>query len=472
MINKTKIISTVGPVSQDIDTLTELVKNGTDIIRINLAYTDLSFCDNIKNKLDQIDGLLGTYTSLMIELKGPIINVGPMKNGEAFYKKNDKIRVYVDELLGDNTKISISYPGITNDLKTNDIIKLSNGLVEFKILEKIDNYVLCQVINEGIVKEYTTIKFPNCNLKIPFLQSIDLKIIDYVCKNNIDFLSLPGVKNAEDVLKVNDLLIENNNSHTEIISRVDNYKAIENIDEIIKLSDAILIHGKDLGIEFPIERVPSIQKMIINKCHTLGKASIVATEFLSAIENEINPTRAEVSDIASAVLESVDAIMLSTDTTIGKYPVETVKTLERIVKTAENDVNYSEFLDKASRTESKNTTGLIAFSVAECSVKLKCKAIVAPTISGYTALKMSRFRPSCPIIAVSPNIETIKRLNLYYGIKPVLIKELNSLDKIMDISKKLVKELIEVFPEDKIIITGGYPFKEVKHTNFMQIEEY
>ena len=227
----------------------------------------------------------------------------------------------------------------------------------------------------------------------------------------------------------------------------------------------------DLGVELPMERIPRIQKMIINKCHIEGKISIVATELLSSMENIVRPTRAEVADIANAVLEGTDAVMLSGETTIGNYPVETMDVMSKIIESTEQDQNYYEFLDTSMRSEKQDITGSVAYSAVECAIRLKCKAIVTPTISGYTARKISRFRPNCPIIAITPDINVVKNLSLYYGIYPVLEHDVNSFDKIMKISKEKAKNILKLEEKDKIIITGGYPFKEVKHTNFMKIEE-
>ena len=232
-----------------------------------------------------------------------------------------------------------------------------------------------------------------------------------------------------------------------------------------------MIDRGDLGAEIPMERIPGIQKKIISKCHSTGTISIVATELLSTMVNHDRPTRAEVSDIANAVLDGTDAVMLCGETTIGKYPLETLKMMEKIIKAAEKDINYDYMIEQAVKTETIDTTGSLAYSVSSCAEKLDCRAIFAPTMSGYTAKKMSRFRPACPIIAISPNIETVKSLALNFGVYPILINEIKTLDEIIEKSKKIATEFLLLRPNDKIIITGGYPFKTVKHTNFMKIEE-
>ena len=226
----------------------------------------------------------------------------------------------------------------------------------------------------------------------------------------------------------------------------------------------------DLGVELPLERIPGIQKRIINRCHYEGKVSIIATEMMSTMENKTRPSRAEVNDVANAVLDGVDAVMLSGETTIGKYPVLTLTMMSKIIEATEEDLNYYEFLDKTMRSEKQNITGQIAYNVVESANRLKVKLIITPTMSGYTAKKISRFRPTCPIIALCPDESTVKNMNMYYGIYPVLIKEIKTFDGIMKKAKECASKY-NVSKNDLIIVTGGYPFNEVKHTNFMKIEE-
>ena len=270
---------------------------------------------------------------------------------------------------------------------------------------------------------------------------------------------------------VNDLLIELGNDQISLISKIERSSAIEEIDDIIRVSDGIMVARGDLGVEIPMERIPSVQKSIINKCHLEGKISVVATEFLSSMETEVRPSRAEVSDVANAVIDGTDAVMLAGETTIGKYPVETVEMMSKIIKTAEEDIDYFELLDKAMRSEKQDVTGSLVYSVTECANRLKCKAIVTPTISGYTARKMSRFRPSCPILALTPNDSVARTLSLNYGVYTVINKKIKNFDKMLEESKTSARTIFSLEEKDKIIITGGYPFEEVKHTNFMKIDE-
>ena len=248
-------------------------------------------------------------------------------------------------------------------------------------------------------------------------------------------------------------------------------EGINNLDKIIKVADGIIIDRGSISTYMDMEMVPKIQKEMINKCHQAGIVSVIATELLSSMENTSTATRSEINDIANSILDGTDAVMLCGDATICKYPIESLNMLVKILHAAENDINYQEFLSKAIDTESNDVTGIIAHSVVDAAMRLNCKCIVAPTMSGYTARKMSRYRSKCPIVALTPNDKTTKSLQLHFGIYSVLIADFNTLDKIFEISKVLVEQLLDLKKGDKFVITGGYPFKDIKYTNFMRVDE-
>lgn len=470
-MNKTKIIITVGPATASKEMLKSLIINGADVVRLNMSYASYDFCREVINKVNEINKELNTYASIMIDTKGPLVRIGHILNGSAFLKKEDKIRIFMNPVLGDCTKFSVDYSNLVDDVEIGNIIKINDGLVELQILEKGYDYLLCKVLKEGYISDNRSINIPDAKLRRKFLSDYDRETIKFAHQMNVDFLALSFVSNYEDVLEVNDMLIDLNNEHLQIISKIENNSAVLDIDRIIKASDGIIIARGDLGAEIAMERIPGIQKRIISKCHDAGVIGIVATELLATMVNNDRPTRAEVSDIANAVLDGTDAVMLCGETTIGKYPIETLKTMERIIKTSEKDIDYDNMIEQAIKTENIDTTSSLAYSVASCAEKLRCKAIFAPTMSGYTAKKMSRFRPFCPIIAISPDLDTVKSLSLNFGVYPILISKLKSFDAIIEKSKKIAVEFLMLQPKDKIIITGGYPFKKVKHTNFMKIEE-
>jgi len=469
-MKKTKIIATIGPASKDEEILKQMILSGMDIARINMKHATHKFAENIIKKINNLNEMLDTNVSILLDLQGPDLTIGKFVGGTVYLTTNTEIKIYNEEVLGDSTKFNVNCENFVSKVKVNTKIKLNDGLIELLVIDKTLEYLVCKVIIGGFIEDNKGINVINTNLDIPFLSNKDIEDIKFAHKMNVDYLALSFISSSEDVLKINDKLIELKNDHIAIISKIENTAALDDLDQIIEVSDGIMIARGDLGVEIPIERVPGIQKSIINKCHRLGKVSIVASEMLLSMENNSRPSRAEVSDIATAVLEGVDVVMLSGETTIGNYPVTTIDTMSKIIDSSEQDVNYYEFLDKTMRTEKQDISGNISYSVTLTADKLKCKFIVVPTMTGYTAKKISRFRPICPIIALSPDKEVVKELNMYYGVYPVHIGEVKTFDKMM----KLVKDTAINYGAgigDLILITGGYPFREVKHTNFMKIEE-
>lgn len=469
-MNKTKVIASIGPASQDEATLKALMMNGIDAVRINMSHADFAFCDDIVRKVQTLNQTLKKNVAIMVDIPGPTVRIDRVKDGCVTFKAGTTVCIHMKEITGDHTKISVNYPGLASDVKCHSIIKIDDGKIILEVIDKEPEMLICNVIQGGLVRDHKSLNVPGVPLNIPFLRDYDRQIITYAHQNHLDFLALSFVRSSEDILEVNDLLIELGNDHLGIVAKIENEQAIEDIDQIIKASDAVMVVRGDLGVEIPFERLPGLQKMILRKCHIAGVVSIVATEILSSMEDEMIPTRAEVSDLANAVLDGVDAVMLSGETTTGKYPVETTMMMERIIASSEEDINYYEFVETSMRTEKQDITGNIAYSVTDCANRLKCIAIVAPTVTGYTARKISRFRSSCPIIALCPDPETARSLALHFAVQPVHVKKLDQLDKMIHVAKECVKTYIER-NEGHYILTGGYPFEGVKHTNFMRIEK-
>ena len=470
-MNKTKIIATIGPASSDPSILKEMYYSGMSVARLNLSHASHEFCKDIVSKINSLNKEVDAHIAVMMDLQGPDIRVGKFAGGSATFTKGDKIRIYMDDVLGDNTKFSVSYKNLLIDAKEDSILKVNDGKLELKILEKKPDCLVCQVITDGVVSDHKSLNAPGTKFNRAYLSDKDRDDIKFASSVGCDFLSLSFVSSHEDILDVNDILIELGNDHISIVSKIENENALDDIDEIINASDAVMVARGDLGTEIPMERIPGIQKSIINKCHNFGKISIVATEMLASMEQVVRPTRAEVSDVANAVLDGTDAIMLSGETTIGKYPVETVDMMSRIANASEGDIDYIDMLERAMRTENQDITGSISYSVAASAARLHAKAILAPTRSGYTALKMSRFRPSCPIIALSPSEETLRSLALSFGVYGVKVSEMKTFDDIMNTATDSAHKVLQLKKGDIIIVTGSYPPKEKKSTNFMEIEE-
>lgn len=470
-MNKTKVIATIGPATSSLEMIRSLIINGADVIRLNMSHCSSDFCRDIIHKVNQINEELHTYAAIMIDIKGPLIRVGRFLEGHAFFKQNDKIRIFMNPVLGDCTKFSIDYPNLIKEIDRGTILKIDDGVVELEVMDIGNDYLLCEVKKEGLISDNKSLNTPGIKMNRPYLSEEDKKNIRFAHEMSADFLALSFIRSSEDVLDVNDLLINMGNDHMALIAKIENQLAVDDIDNIVKVSDGVMVARGDLGVEIPIEKIPGIQKKIIQKCHNAGITSIVATELLATMATMDHPTRAEVSDIANAVLDGTDAVMLCGETTIGRFPLETLRMMEKIISSAEQDINYGYLMEMAAKTEKRDMTGTLAYSVAGCASRLQCKAIFAPTMTGYTAKKMSRFRPTCPVVAISPNITTVKSLALNFGIYPILIDDLKNLDTIIEKSKSIASEVLNLEKGDTIVITGGYPFKKVKHTNFMKIEE-
>jgi len=469
-MNKTKIIATIGPSSNKIDVLEKLIVNGVDVIRLNMSYSDYGFCKNVIEKVEEINKKIGSNISIMLDLEGPCIRTGEFQGGFAEFKKGERIRMYMNPTICNGFQFSINYPKLIDDLKFRSVIKLMDGKVELEVVEKGLDYAVCEVTRGGRVDSLSKLYLPGIKLNRKFLTKQDREDIAFAHKMDVDFLEISNVSDAEDIMEVNDLLIELENDHIGLIAKIQNERAVKSLDRIIDTADGILLARGDLAVELPLEKVPNIKSNVIRKCHEKGKISIITAELESFLSVDTLPSRAEVSDLANSVTESVDAILLTGETTIGPNPIEATKEVERIIRTAESSIDYEYYFDNISKTKVNDTAGTIASSVALGATTLDCKAIIIATNTGYTARQMSRLRPPCMVIAASANAKIARTLNLYFGVLPIVVNE-DTFDSISEKSINIAKETLDLQKGDIVIITGGYPFKKVKHTNFMKIDE-
>jgi len=467
-MKKTKIIGTIGPVSEKYNILKQLVQNGLNCIRINMSHAYYEECINRINIVRKVNEELNSHVGILIDTKGPELRTGDFKNGEVNLIKDSIVYVTNEEMLGDENKFTIRYPNLIKDLKKGNIILLNNGLVRLSVIEVNKSDVKCIVENTGTIKNKRSVNLPGIKLSIPFLSDKDIEDINFAIKNDVDFIALSFVSCKEDVLEVREILKENNNEHIQLISKIENQMAVDNVREILVVSDGIMVARGDLGVEVPMEQLPSIQKKLVELANKSGKICIVATEMLASMEYSPRPTRAEVSDVANAIIEGTDAIMLSGETASGSFPVEAVSIMAKIAEETEQRFR-KEKLDFDG--EEHSVTKVIASSVVEASLKLDCKNIVACTTSGYTARAISKYRPNCMIIATSQNEKTVRSLVLNYGIYPVLVPNFTNTDDIVNNAIEVSKETCLLSKGDTIIITGGFPNKRIKHTNFMKIEQ-
>ncbi len=467
-MKKTKIIGTVGPASEKYEILKQMVQNGLNCIRINMSHAYYEECINRINTVRNVSEELTSHIGILIDTKGPELRTGDFRNGEVTLTKDSIVYVTSEEILGDENKFTIRYPNLTKDLKKGSTILLNNGLVKLSVIEISKNDVKCVVENTGTIKNKRSVNLPGIKLSIPFLSEKDREDINFAIKNDVDFIALSFVSGKEDVLGVREILKEHNNGHIQLISKIENQMAVDNVKEILRVSDGIMVARGDLGVEVPMEQLPSIQKNLVQVANECGKICIVATEMLASMEFSPRPTRAEVSDVSNAIIEGTDAIMLSGETASGSFPVEAVSIMSKIAEETEQRLKKEKL---KLYDDEHSVTKVIASSVVDASLKLECKNIVACTTSGYTARAISKYRPNCMIIATSQNEKTVRSLVLNYGIYPVLVPNFSNTDDIVNNAIEVSKETCLLTKGDTIIITGGFPNKQIRHTNFMKIEQ-
>ncbi|MCI9585937.1 MAG: pyruvate kinase [Bacilli bacterium] len=469
-MNRTKIIATVGPLTYKRELLEELVSSGVDVIRLNMSYSDHEFCSHIIENIKLINEKLGTNVATMLDLEGPCIRTGEFSGGEAEFKTGERIRIYMKPVICNGYQFSVNYSKLVDDLRFRSVIKLMDGKVVLEVVEKGIDYVVCEVIKGGVVDSFTKVYLPGIILNRKFLTKQDREDILFADKMDVDFIGVSNVSDAEDIMEVNDLLIECQNDHIGLIAKIQNDRAIKSLNRIIDVSDGILLARSDLAVELPIEEVPNIKNTIIRKCHGKGKISIITAELDSFLTRDVVPSRSEVSDLANSVSESVDAILLAGETAIGMHPIEAVNEVEKIIRAAECTIDYDYHFDRVIKTKHKDIADTVASSVALGAMELDCKVIIVATNTGYTARQMSKLRPPCIIIAAAPDERVARSLNLHFGVLPISIDK-DNFDDMICVAVEEAKKVLDLNKGDKFIITGGYPFKKVRHTNFMKIDE-
>lgn len=470
-MKKTKIIATLGPSSNNKEVIMDMIKNGVDVFRINLSHSSRELTEKLVKIIKKIDKELNTNTGILIDTKGPEIRVNGIANGYVNLYKENTIILTTSDFLEEENMFHITYKNICKEVSVGNRLLIDDGLVELLVMEVTDCNLTCKVLNNCKLFNNKSVNIPNVDLNMEFLSKEDEEDIAFASSLSADFVALSFVRSSNDVLDVNDLLIGLRDEHMQIISKIECKSALDDIDNIIKVSDGVMVARGDLGVELELERVPIIQKKIVKETYLKSKISIVATEMLSSMEHKNRPTRAEVSDVSNAVLDGVDALMLSGETAIGENPVNTVITMKNIIEATEQSIDYEQLLNVHCNTRKDDLTSSISYSVVETANILKAKAIVASTLSGFTAKKVSAFRPSCIIIAPTPNKKVATSLSLNWGVIPVLVSLFKSTDQIVDEALKISKKMLELEKEDKVIITGGFPFKNNKNTNFMKVEE-
>ena len=467
-MKKTKIICSIGPSSCNPDTMEKMVKNGMNVARINFSHATPEEKLNVVACVKEVRKRTNMPIGILYDTKGPEFRNGNLENGEITLVEGKTIKIVKEDVLGNTERFSVNYPEAIDSLKVGDTILLENGLMRIEVIEKNDTEVNCRIINGGVLGNKKSLSVPGVHLNIPFISDIDREDIKYACNHDGDFLALSFVSTKEDVMEAREILKEENREDLKIISKIESVTGIENLDEIIEVSDGIMVARGDLGVEAKMEDLPILQKMIIKKCREQGKIAVVATEMLESMKKSVRPTRAEVSDVANAVLDGTDAVMLSGETTTGKYPVETVGFMASICENTEGHTDFKGTFDYKKKV---GLTQTISTCVVESAEMLNSKLIVAATISGFTARKISNLRPNCLVLACCPNEDVCRSLSLNYGVYTTFVPVLKTTDEVIAESLEKAKEFMNLNKDDTVIITGGFPNTGVKKTtNLMKIE--
>ena len=467
---KTKIICTIGPKSETKERLTEMVELGMNVCRLNFSHGDYSEHGARIQTIKEVREETGTNLAILLDTKGPEIRTHDMENGAIEFHTGDVVRISMTEVLGTKEKFSITYPELINDVKRGSIILVDDGLVGLAVTEvdHANGEIVCVVNNSGVVKNKKGINVPGVKTNLPGITEKDRADIIFGIENDIDYIAARFVRRASDVQEIRELLEEHNATHIQIIPKIENQEGIDNIDEILALSDGLMVARGDMGVEIAAEEVPIVQKMLIKKCNTLGKPVITATQMLDSMQRNPRPTRAEVGDVANAIFDGTDAVMLSGESAAGDYPVEAVRTMANICVRTEQEIRVRDKF-KLKAFNENDVAEAIGRSVAHTAKNLKVKTIVAATESGHTAKMISKFRPDATILGVTSTERQQRALALIWGVKPVIVDRAKSTDEMFDLCLQAVRDHHTAKENDLVIITAGVPLGIKGTTNMMKV---
>ena len=468
-MRKTKIICTIGPACENEETLTEMCKAGMNVARLNFSHgthedhlSKIRLIRSVREKLD-------LPIAIMLDTKGPEYRIKTFENGRISLKDGDTFILTSDDIVGNETRVSVTYSNLTNELHPDDTVLINNGLVVLKVREIAGNDVVCSVIAGGELSNRKSMNFPGKVLKQDFLSEQDRKDILFGIENDVDFIAASFVSCKEDVQAIRTLLDENGGKEIDIIAKIENRSGVDKIDEICEIADGIMVARGDLGVEIPFMEVPAIQKYLIKKCRMLGKRVITATEMLESMIQNPRPTRAEISDVANAVYDGSSAIMLSGETAAGRYPVQAVKVMAETAGFTEQGINYAERFHN-SEFRIKNNLDAISHSTCAMAMDVHAKAIVVNSISGRTARMVSRFRCPIDIIGTTTREKAWRKLNLSWGVTPVLSEAFSSMDVMFWQDLKVAREILRLQKGDNVVLTGGMINGDPGNTNTIKVE--
>ncbi|MBR6443084.1 MAG: pyruvate kinase [Clostridia bacterium] len=469
MLRKTKIICTIGPASENEETLTAMCQAGMNVARLNFSHGSHEEHLRRIQLIKKVREKLNLPIAIMLDTKGPEYRIKTFANGPVTLRDGELFTLTTDDIQGDETRVAVTYANLTQELFPGDTVLINNGLVILKVEEVRGNDVICRVQNGGVLSDRKSMNFPGKVLRQDFLSEQDKKDLLFGIENGIDFVAASFVSSRDDVQAMRNLLNENGGKDIDIIAKIENRSGVDHVEEICEVADGIMVARGDLGVEIPFMEVPALQKYLISKCRMLGKRVITATEMLESMITNPRPTRAEISDVANAVYDGSSAIMLSGETAAGKFPVQAVQTMADTAKFTEAGINYTKRFKTMEFTIHSN---LDAISHATCSmaVDVNAKVIVVNSISGRTARMVSRFRCPVSIIGTTTDERAWRKLNMSWGVTPVLTESYSSIDVMFWQDLKIAQEICTLKKGDNVVLTGGQINGEPGNTNIIKVE--
>lgn len=468
-MRKTKIICTMGPATDDEDILKELMIAGMDVARLNFSHGTheeaLVRIDMIKKVREELD----SPVAILLDTKGPEIRIKSFKDGKAKLKAGEKFTLHTDEVEGDEKQVSITYKDLPKDIRAGTRILIDDGLIELEAISVKANKITCEIKNGGVVSNSKGVNIPNVSLNMPYLSQKDVDDILFGIEQDVDFIAASFVRTQEDIIQIKNILEKNGGKSIQIIAKIENAEGVENIDGILAESHGIMVARGDMGVEIALEDLPVIQKQLIKKTYQAGKKVITATQMLDSMIRNPRPTRAETTDVANAIYDGTSAIMLSGETAIGKYPVDTVKTMSNIAERTERDIDYVKRLANIDLGSNMDVTNALSHATCTTAHDLHASAIIALTFSGWTGTMVSKFRPQCPIIAPTTTQKVRRQLNLSWGVVPILSESRENTDELFEHAVDCALKTGIVKNGDLVVITAGAPMGMSGTTNTMKV---
>lgn len=469
MKKKTKIICSMGPNTDDKEMLRKYALAGMDIARLNFSHDTYEGHLRRINYIKELREEMNLPLAILLDTKGPEIRTCLLENEEKVTLEiGQEFTFTTEDIIGNKSKVAVTYKDLPKDVKAGDVILIDDGLIGCKVKSTTATDVICEVMNGGELGNRKGINIPGVSVKLPALTEKDVADIEFGIENGIDFIAASFVRNAEAVREIR-ALVDKHNADVQIISKIENQEGINNIDEIIEESDGIMVARGDMGVEVPAEMVPAIQKQIIKKCNDAFKPVITATQMLDSMIRNPRPTRAEVTDVANAIYDGTDCIMLSGESAMGKYPVEAIEMMSKIALETEAHLDYDAILQDKETLKTKSISNAVAYASVTTTKSLNSKLIVASSISGYTTRLVSKFRPKANIIGLSPNESTLRKMQIYWGVTPVKTDEVSSTDTLLELAVDKVKKNEYAQQGDAIVFTAGVPAGKTGVTNMMQV---